>query len=72
MPRPRQFDEDELLQAVGDQFWDAGYAATSLQDLMRVSGLGKGASTPRSATSTSSSSKHCAGTRHRTPSEYGS
>jgi TetR/AcrR family transcriptional regulator, transcriptional repressor for nem operon len=42
MPRPRQFDENAVLHAVCDQFWDAGYAATSLQDLMRVSGLGKG------------------------------
>ncbi|MEU5564944.1 TetR/AcrR family transcriptional regulator [Micromonospora musae] len=42
MARPRQFDEDEVLRAVRDQFWDAGYAATSLEDLMRVSGLGKG------------------------------
>lgn len=42
MARPRQFDEDAVLCAVRDQFWDAGYAATSLQDLMRVSGLGKG------------------------------
>ncbi|WP_423464900.1 TetR/AcrR family transcriptional regulator [Promicromonospora sp. MS192] len=42
MARPRQFDEDAVLHAVCDQFWDAGYAATSLQDLMRVSGLGKG------------------------------
>ncbi|MFD6177181.1 MULTISPECIES: TetR/AcrR family transcriptional regulator [unclassified Isoptericola] len=42
MARPRQFDEDEVLCSVRDQFWDAGYAATSLQDLMRVSGLGKG------------------------------
>lgn len=42
MARPRQFDEDAVLRAVCDQFWDAGYAATSLQDLMRVSGLGKG------------------------------
>ncbi|GAB3455711.1 TetR/AcrR family transcriptional regulator [Streptomonospora sediminis] len=31
-----------MLNAVRDQFWDAGYAATSLEDLMRVSGLGKG------------------------------
>nr|BFF17345.1 TetR/AcrR family transcriptional regulator [Promicromonospora thailandica] len=31
-----------MLRAVRDQFWDAGYAGTSLQDLMRVSGLGKG------------------------------
>ena len=42
MARPRQFDEKRVLRAVRDQFWDAGYAATSLEDLMRVSGLGKG------------------------------
>ncbi|WCN84456.1 TetR/AcrR family transcriptional regulator [Micromonospora sp. LH3U1] len=42
MARPRQFDEEQVLRAARDQFWDAGYAATSLEDLMRVSGLGKG------------------------------
>lgn len=42
MARPRQFDEETVLRAVCDQFWHAGYAATSLQDLMRVTGLGKG------------------------------
>ncbi|MFC7455660.1 TetR/AcrR family transcriptional regulator [Brachybacterium sp. GCM10030267] len=42
MARPRQFDEDEVLRAVCDQFWDAGYTATSLQDLMRASNMGKG------------------------------
>ncbi|MDT7707135.1 MAG: TetR/AcrR family transcriptional regulator, transcriptional repressor for nem operon [Pseudonocardiales bacterium] len=42
MARPRAFDEKQVLNAVRDQFWDAGYAATSLEDLMRVSGLGKG------------------------------
>ncbi|MDA2813304.1 TetR/AcrR family transcriptional regulator [Nocardiopsis sp. RSe5-2] len=42
MARPRAFDEKQVLDAVRDQFWDAGYAATSLEDLMRVSGLGKG------------------------------
>ena len=42
MARPRQFDEKRVLRAVRDQFWDAGYAASSLEDLMRVSGLGKG------------------------------
>jgi TetR/AcrR family transcriptional repressor of nem operon len=42
MARPRSFDEQGVLEAVRDQFWDAGYAATSLEDLMRVSGLGKG------------------------------
>jgi TetR/AcrR family transcriptional regulator, transcriptional repressor for nem operon len=40
--RPRQFDEDKILTAVRDQFWRQGYAATSLDDLMRVTGLGKG------------------------------
>lgn len=42
MARPRAFDEKQVLNAVRDQFWDAGYAATSLEDLMQVSGLGKG------------------------------
>ncbi|MDG9674156.1 TetR/AcrR family transcriptional regulator [Micromonospora sp. DH14] len=42
MARPRQFDEEQVIRAVRDQFWDAGYAATSLEDLVRVSGLGKG------------------------------
>ncbi|MEB8336851.1 TetR/AcrR family transcriptional regulator [Streptomyces endophyticus] len=42
MARPRTFDEKQVLDAVQEQFWDAGYAATSLEDLMRVSGLGKG------------------------------
>ena len=42
MARPRSFDEQCVLQAVRDQFWDAGYGATSLDDLMVASGLGKG------------------------------
>ncbi|MEU9750182.1 TetR/AcrR family transcriptional regulator [Streptomyces niveus] len=42
MARPRKFDEDRVLLAVRDEFWDKGYAATSLEDLLRVSGLGKG------------------------------
>ena len=42
MARPRAFDETQVLNAVREQFWDAGYAATSMEDLMRVSGLGKG------------------------------
>lgn len=42
MARPRSFDEERVLRDLRDQFWDAGYAGTSLQDLMRVSGLGKG------------------------------
>lgn len=42
MARPRAFDEEQVLHAVREQFWTAGYAATSLEDLLRVSGLGKG------------------------------
>ncbi|MFJ9620765.1 TetR/AcrR family transcriptional regulator [Streptomyces sp. NPDC101181] len=42
MARPRKFDEERVIHAVRDEFWDKGYAATSLEDLLRVSGLGKG------------------------------
>lgn len=42
MARPREFDEERVLLAVRDEFWDKGYAATSLDDLLRASGLGKG------------------------------
>lgn len=42
MARPRAFDEKQILDAAQEQFWDAGYAATSMEDLMQVSGLGKG------------------------------
>jgi AcrR family transcriptional regulator len=40
--RPRKFEEQDVLRDVRDQFWAAGYGATSLDDLTRVSGLGKG------------------------------
>ncbi|AHH95523.1 TetR/AcrR family transcriptional regulator [Kutzneria albida] len=42
MPRPRGFDEEEVLAAACNRFWDNGYAATSLDDLMSATGLGKG------------------------------
>lgn len=42
MPRPREFDEDWVVATIRQEFWDKGYAATSVDDLMRVSGLGKG------------------------------
>jgi AcrR family transcriptional regulator len=42
MPRPREFDEERVVLAIRDEFWDKGYAATSMDDLLRVSGLGKG------------------------------
>jgi len=40
--RPRQFDEEKILAAVRDLFWCQDMRATSLDDLMRVTGLGKG------------------------------
>ena len=42
MARPRSFDQQHVIEAVRDQFWSTGYAGTSLDDLMRVSRLGKG------------------------------
>ncbi|WP_405878589.1 TetR/AcrR family transcriptional regulator [Streptomyces sp. NBC_01136] len=42
MARPRNFDENQVLESVREQFWNRGYAATSLQDLMAATGLGKG------------------------------
>ena len=42
MPRPRTFDEDDVVRAARDAFWRGGYAGTSLDDLTTATGLGKG------------------------------
>jgi TetR/AcrR family transcriptional repressor of nem operon len=42
MPRPRKFDESDVVAAARDEFWLRGYAATSVDDLTAVTGLGKG------------------------------
>jgi TetR/AcrR family transcriptional regulator, transcriptional repressor for nem operon len=42
MARPRSFDEAEVVRSARNQFHRAGYAGTSLDDLCRVTGLGKG------------------------------
>lgn len=42
MPRPRTFDETDVVAAARDEFWSRGYAATSVDDLTSVTGLGKG------------------------------
>ncbi|CAA0106788.1 HTH-type transcriptional repressor ComR [BD1-7 clade bacterium] len=42
MARQREFDEDEVLDAVMRAFWRGGYEATSLTDLMAATGLSKG------------------------------
>jgi TetR/AcrR family transcriptional regulator, transcriptional repressor for nem operon len=42
MARPRKFDESDVVAAARDEFWSRGYAATSVDDLTSVTGLGKG------------------------------
>jgi AcrR family transcriptional regulator len=42
MPRPRKFDEADVVAAARDEFWSRGYAATSVDDLTSVTRLGKG------------------------------
>ena len=42
MPRPRTFDENDVIAAARDEFWSRGYAATSVDDLTSATGLGKG------------------------------
>jgi len=40
--RPREFDEESVLNAAMDAFWTKGYEATSLSDLCDCTGLHKG------------------------------
>ncbi len=42
MARPRQFDEDDVRKALMNVFWEKGYEATSMQDLVDATGLLKG------------------------------
>ena len=39
--RPREFDEEAVLEAAMDAFWRKGYEATSLVDLTEATGLNK-------------------------------
>ncbi|GGP73620.1 TetR/AcrR family transcriptional regulator [Saccharothrix coeruleofusca] len=41
MGRPRKFVEQDAVRAARDQFWDKGYAATSIDDLMTATGLAR-------------------------------
>jgi TetR/AcrR family transcriptional regulator, transcriptional repressor for nem operon len=40
--RPRTFDESDVVEAARNEFWNRGYAATSVDDLAAATGLGKG------------------------------
>ena len=41
MARPREFDEDEVMERAMHVFWRRGYQATSLQQLLRAMRLSK-------------------------------
>ncbi|MDQ1608603.1 MAG: TetR/AcrR family transcriptional regulator, transcriptional repressor for nem operon [Microbacteriaceae bacterium] len=41
MSRPRKFNEDDVLSSATDAFCVAGYAGTTVEDLMAATGLGK-------------------------------
>lgn len=42
MPRPREFDENEVINAALDLFWDRGYHNATLSRLTRATRLKKG------------------------------
>jgi TetR/AcrR family transcriptional repressor of nem operon len=41
MPRQREFDPKEVLQTAVDLFWEKGYHATSVDEVIRRSGVAK-------------------------------
>jgi TetR/AcrR family transcriptional repressor of nem operon len=42
MARPREFDERQVIESLMTVFWNKGYEATTMQDLVKASGLLKG------------------------------
>jgi AcrR family transcriptional regulator len=42
MGRPTSFDQTAMLETIQTLFWDNGYSATSLDEIMQSTGLGKG------------------------------
>lgn len=41
MPRTREFDPDKALEDAMDVFWQKGYSATSVEDLVRATGVNR-------------------------------
>ena len=37
--RPREFDATEVIDRVVELFWDKGYEATSVADIVKATGL---------------------------------
>jgi TetR/AcrR family transcriptional regulator, transcriptional repressor for nem operon len=42
MPRPTEFDTEEVVRQVMEVFWTHGYNATSIQDLVESTGVLRG------------------------------
>ncbi|MFF3020859.1 TetR/AcrR family transcriptional regulator [Streptomyces sp. NPDC057939] len=42
MSRPRAFDEQQVLEQAREKFWATGFAGTRMDDIAKVTGLGKG------------------------------
>jgi TetR/AcrR family transcriptional repressor of nem operon len=42
MPRPREFQPDDVLEKAMQEFWERGYRATSVDDLVRATGVRPG------------------------------